>query len=87
MRQKAMGSLLRGYSLMRTIYWAFTEEVGECEAMFDSDGHMLGMWSSNDGHWRNEYFSPFMRELGFEVKHAPDWMVDKLIEQANEMWG
>jgi hypothetical protein len=72
---------------MRKLYIAYTEEVGEVEGIFDQDGTMLDFWSCNDATWRNEYFSPFMERLGFDVDVAPDWMVKKLEEAARELWG
>jgi hypothetical protein len=42
-------------------------DVGEVEGMFDYEtGELLGWWSSNDGHWRTEYFSGFMQQLGIK---------------------
>lgn len=72
---------------MRTLYIAYTEEVGEAEAMFDADGTILGMWACNDATWRNEYFSGFMEALGYKVETAPQWMVDNLTAECREAWG
>lgn len=72
---------------MRTLYLAFTENVGETEGMFDSDGTLLDFWSCNDACYRSEYFNPFMNKLGYNVEQAPDWMVAKLELAASEAWG
>ena len=72
---------------MRKLFIAYSDEHGEVEGMFDQDGTMLGMWACNDATWRNEYFSPFMWALGYEIETAPDWMVERLEQTAYEMWG
>ena len=72
---------------MRTLYLAFSEDYGEIEGMFDSDGTLLDMWSCNDACFRAEYFGPFMRRLGFRIENAPEWMVQKLEATAREAWG
>lgn len=72
---------------MRTIYHAYSDEYGECEAMFDKDGTMIGYWHGNDATWRNEYFSGFMRELGFQVENAPEWIIEKLDEFSKSACG
>lgn len=72
---------------MRTLYHAYSEEHGECEAMFSESGDLLGIWSCNDATWRNEYFRDFMEALGFEVKSAPPELVDKLEATAKDYWG
>ena len=56
--------------MMKTIYHIFSEKLGEWDAMFDEDDKLLGYWHCNDAHWRNEYFSGFMAELGIEVLSA-----------------
>jgi hypothetical protein len=70
------------------LHFVSTERIGEVEGMFSNDGTLLGIWSNNDASWRNEYFSPFMEELGFKiVTHwQGDWE-EKLIEAAKEYWG
>lgn len=65
---------------MKTIYLAYTDRLGECEAMFDTKGNLLGGWSSNDACWRGEYFSPFMEELGIQVIN-----IEPTEEQLNTM--
>lgn len=72
---------------MKKVYAAYTEECGEVEGMFDEDGNLLDLWSSNDATWRNEYFSGFMKKLGIEVKTAPETMNEKLAEEAEKLWG
>lgn len=54
---------------MKTIYHVYSDSDGEIEGMFDADGNMLGAWCCNDGLWRGEYFDPFLRKLGIEVKY------------------
>jgi hypothetical protein len=77
---------------MKTIWHVSSEDEGEIEGIFDENGELLGMWCCNDAHWRNEYFSPFMKGLGIEVK--TNWrdpiyqeMKQKLEEHARSMWG
>ena len=69
---------------MRTLFHAYSEEYGECEGIFDSDGTLLGFWACNDATWRNEYFEGFMRSLGFKVEDAPDWIQEKLDKIARD---
>lgn len=72
---------------MRTLYFVYTEQVGEVEGIFDQDGTLLDFWSCNDACWRNEYFSPFMAKLGYTVEYGPEWMDEKLVEAAKEARG
>ena len=61
------------------------EDLGEAEAVFSADGQLLGCWSCNDAHWRQEYFGPFMRVLGFEtVSRNP---TPKELKQMREAFG
>lgn len=56
------------------LFFVYTcdEIIGEVQAVFDESDKMLGCWSNDDANWRNEYFDPFMRELGFTcVCRAP----------------
>lgn len=73
---------------MRNIYFVDLEsdETGECQGMFDEDGNLLGMWASNDGNWRGEYFDGFLRELGIKVNYGNKFN-DELEKIAIEMWG
>lgn len=47
------------------------DEEYEVEGMF-LNGQLLDFWSLNDGHWRDEYFGPFMKKLGIKVRHSED---------------
>lgn len=47
------------------------DDAGEVEGMF-MNGKLLHWWSGNDANWRNEYFEPLMKELGYTVKHSQD---------------
>ena len=47
--------------------------------MFTIAGRCVGWWSNDDANWRNEYFSPFMQELGIEVVETTKF-ADKLKE-------
>lgn len=71
---------------MKTIYHVYIcdDDVGEVEGMFDTDGKLLGTWSNNDGNWRGEYFDPFMKELGIEVKDGS--RNRKLIKALRDTW-
>ena len=71
------------------IYYLFDDggkDTGEIEGMFDEDLNLIGTWCSNDAHWRNEYFSPFMKNIGIEVVRAPDHYKEKLIKTLRLEW-
>jgi len=68
----------------RTILWVCDcGPKGEIEGMFDDEGTLLGVWSSDDANWRIEYFRGFMEKLGIEVinRSASKALVNKLRKQ------
>lgn len=70
------------------LHFVRTERIGEVEGVFSADGNLLGIWSNNDACWRQEYFGPFMAELGFKIEtHWQGEWEEKLIEAAKEIWG
>ncbi len=72
----------------KIIHLVTTERIGEVQGFFDDDGKLLGLWTCNDANWRNEYFSPFMEELGFIIEtHYSDVWEENLIEAAKTAWG
>lgn len=67
---------------MKILRVVFTEQIGEVEGIFDEDGNMLGTWDCNDVQFREEYYNPFLKKLGFKVvrKNDDKFLVKKLIE-------
>lgn len=66
---------------MQKIFIVYVEEEGEIEGAFDEEGNLLHWWCCNDASWRNEYFSPLMKQLGYEFVHSDDEVLEaKLIE-------
>lgn len=55
----------------RVIYHFYTVEHGENEAMFDEEFNILSAWHCNDASWFPEYFNPWMKTLGIEVRELP----------------
>ena len=52
---------------MKKLYFIFSGgECGEVDGVFDENENIIGYWFCNDATWRNEYFSGFMKSLGFE---------------------
>lgn len=70
---------------MKTVYHVYCEDY-ECEGMFSEDGKLLGMWSCNDGNWRDEYFNGFLRELDISIERGFH-LEDALKAKAEEWWG
>ena len=71
---------------MRTLYISYPED-DLIEGIFDQDGTLLDFWSPNDACFREEYFGPFLKKLGFNVEYAPEWMDDILRRKAMEEYG
>jgi hypothetical protein len=68
---------------MRTIYNVYVcdEEGVEVEGMFDDCGNLIGTWSLNDGHWKQECFCEFMKKLGISIEKSQDALLkEKLIK-------
>lgn len=71
----------------KVVYFASYEgDLGEAEAMFDSDGSLLGLWACNDGNWRGEYFDSFLRGIGVTIDYS-GVCDDKMEEIIKEAWG
>jgi hypothetical protein len=74
---------------MRKIFFVYVEDedYGEFQVAFDQDLTPIGAWADNDANWRNEYFSPFMRRLGFDtiVRHD-DAIVKMALDYARTRW-
>lgn len=49
----------------RTIRIVYTEDTDY--KVFNESGKQIGSWHANDGKWREEYFNPFLEELGIKV--------------------
>ena len=73
--------------MTKVIYFSdYCGNEGEAQAMFNDDGTLLGIWSSNDGNWRGEYFDSFLRHLGIVVDYSGAYD-DKMEETIKKMWG
>ena len=68
---------------MKTVYYAYNEEYGEVEGMFDEAGELLGTWCCNDANWRHEYFDSFMLSLGVSIVPSRD---AALIAKLGSIW-
>jgi hypothetical protein len=65
----------------------YDDVLGECDAMFDENGSILGAWSKNDADWRQEYMNPFMRKLGIEVVSATEKETEEFIPKIIKFFG
>jgi hypothetical protein len=66
---------------MKKLYIVYfcDDTLGEAQGMFDAEDNLLGAWSDNDANWRNEYLSPFMEKLGFDVAEREPTRKDRAV--------